>query len=154
LEPGPWREEFTRAAKDWNTGGTISVARNAAYLNWRYFQHPQTHYEMLTARDQSGLRGYLVLHTDGDQCAVDDLVTAENSVAGELLAGTATMARARGLQTLSVLWLSTHSRRQLLRDCGFHPRDSQQVVLLKFPLLHSGAGSDRLWYLALGDWDN
>ena len=160
LEPGPWGEEFTCAAKNWNTGGTISVARNAAYLNWRYFRHPQTHYEMLTARGQSGLRGYLVLHIDGDQCIVDDLVTAEDSVAGELLAETSTMARARGLQSLSVLWLSTHSRRHLLRDCGFHPRDSQQIVLLKFPLPHPGAGSDsgaasdELWYLALGDWDN
>src|SRR5277367_3683438 len=57
-DPGPWGEEFTRAAQEWSSSVGVCVARTAEYLNWRYREHPLQKYEMLTARQGSGLSGY------------------------------------------------------------------------------------------------
>lgn len=37
--------------------------RDSVVLNWRYRRHPDTAYTVLTAEDESGLRGYLVYST-------------------------------------------------------------------------------------------
>jgi GNAT superfamily N-acetyltransferase len=155
-EPGPWGEEFTQTAMEWSPRTGVCVARTAAYLNWRYREHPLQNYEMLTARLRSRLCGYLIYSANGDNCTVDDLFAGEDAVRSAMLAEVTRIARERGAHTVSVPWLATHPGRQLLEECGFRPRESSPVILLALPRVtprQSGPAPEE-WYLTHGDWES
>ena len=153
VEAGPWGEEFTQAAQEWSRAFGTCVVRTAEYLNWRYGEHPTRHYEMLTARGGSGLHGYVVLHVQGENCTIDDLMAEDDAVRRDLLVESIAIARARRVPTLSAPWLSSHPGGELLRKCGFRPRESCPVVLLSWPGT-TGAGPDPAgWYVSHGDWE-
>jgi hypothetical protein len=154
-EVGPWGDEFTRAVAKWSSDTGTCVARTADYLNWRYLQHPHRRYEMLTARGGSKLQGYLIQHIEKGDCTIDDLMAEDDAVRCDLLAESIAVSRARGVETLSAPWLSSHHGRDLLRKCGFRPRESHPVVLLSWPGIASGDGWDKgQWFLAHGDWES
>ena len=131
------------------------MLRTADYLNWRYREHPTQSYEMLTARQGGKLRGYLILHMNGEDCTIDDLLAEDDPVRSALLAEATAVARQRGVHTLSAPWLSTHPGRQLLEQCGFRPRESSPVVLLSLsrPTQRQVGPAKDEWYLTSGDWE-
>jgi len=133
------------------------VARTAKYLNWRYAEHPQQHYELLTARHGSGLHGYLTHHSNGEDCVIDDLVAETDAVCLALLAEAIARARASGVHTLSAPWLGSHPGTQLLEKCGFRPREASPVVLLALAPGKQGQigpADGCCWYLSHGDWES
>ena len=103
-------------AREWSSSVGVCVARTAEYLNWRYREHPLQKYEMLTARQGSRLRGYLIHHSIGEDWTIADLF-AENDAARSVLLREATaVARKHGAHTVSVAWLATHPGRRLLEQ--------------------------------------
>lgn len=154
-EDGPWGEEFTAAARDWIPADGISVVRTAEYLNWRYLGHPLQNYEMLSARRDGKLGGYLIRHLNGTSCIINDLLTQDRSVFEALLKAVVRLGRADGAHTISTPWLAADPGSRLLRKYGFHPRDSSPVLLLPFkPQGQSGSGrKNSECYLAHGDWE-
>jgi hypothetical protein len=156
VEAGRWQEEFTESAKRWSSPMGICVGRTAEYLNWRYGEHPHQQYQMLTARQDGTLRGYLIYHRHGEDCTIDDLLAEDDSVGAQLLTEASAVAREQRVQTLSAPWLSTHSGRQLLERCGFRTRELSPVVLLTLPgaaRLRSGVMKAG-WHLTHGDWES
>jgi hypothetical protein len=153
-ERGPWQEEFTLAAREWAPRTGICVARTAAYLNWRYREHPAQNYEMLTARQGARLGGYLIHHTEGENCTVNDLFAEDDSVRGALLTEATAVARKRRVHTLSVPWLASHPGTQLLEKCGFLARESSPVVLIALSQAHEVKPAGKSWYLTSGDWES
>jgi hypothetical protein len=154
-EVGPWGEEFTQGAREWSPHTGVCVLRTADYLNWRYRGHPTQCYEMLAARQGDKLLGYLILHMNGEDCTIDDLLAGDDQVRSALLSQSATVARRRGVHTLSAPWFSAHSGGQLLGQCGFRPRESCPVVLMTLPQPtqdQPGPATDE-WYLTNGDWE-
>ena len=156
VEVGPWGEEFTQAAREWSPSMGICVARTADYLNWRYREHPNRRYEMLSARQNGELRGYLIQHMDGEDCTIDDLLAKEDGVCNALLVEAIAVARKNRVHTLSAPWLSTHQGRRLLEKCGFRPRESSPVVLLTLPAASRSQNGEAKggWYLTAGDWES
>lgn len=155
VESGPWGDEFTQAAREWSPALGNCVARTADYLNWRYREHPTRRYEMLTARGDAGVHGYLVLHIQGENCTIDDLMAEDDAVRRDLLVASIALARARRVPTLSAPWLSSHAGAELLWKYGFRPRESCPVVLLSWPTAASEADPDtRGWYVSHGDWES
>lgn len=154
VDPGPWGEEFTEAAREWSPSTGVCVFRTADYLNWRYREHPLQAYEMLAARQGNRLSGYLILHMNGEDCAIDDMLAEDDPVRSALLAAATAVARQRGVHTLSAPWMSTHPGRQLLEHCGFRPRESSPVIVLPLqqPAQSRGPAGDE-WYLTGGDWE-
>ena len=155
-EPGPWGEEFTQAAYQWSPRVGICVARTAPYLNWRYREHPQRTYQLITARRASALCGYLILHVNGEHCSVDDLFAEDDTVRKVLLGEATSLARQLLADTLSVPWLATHPGRLLLEESGFRARESSPVVLLALSGSsedQSGAAGDE-WFLTQGDGES
>jgi hypothetical protein len=154
-ESGPWGEEFTIAAGNWHGGMEIRVARTAAYLNWRYGEHPSRRYEMLAAREGGRLRGYLVQHVEGGNCTIDDLMGEDDVVRRDLLAESIAVGGARGIGTLSAPWLASNGGRKLLRQCGFRSRESRPVVMLARPDAAGDIARDTgKWYISHGDWES
>lgn len=153
VETSPCGEEFTQAALKWSHDVEVCVARTAEYLNWRYKEHPQRRYEMLTARNSKRLCGYLVHHREGENSAIDDLVGDNDSVRRDLVIEAITMARKQQVQTLSAPWLSAHRGRRLLESCGFRPRESSPVVLMTSVQTKHRTANESIpsWYLTNGD---
>lgn len=149
----PCGEEFTAATRRWATRMGICGSRDASYLNWRFLQHPQRKYHLLTARKNGRLCGYLIYERAGDDATVADLFGEECSVSKALLVETITLARRAGVHTLSAPFLSSHPSRKILEDCGFQPRESTPVMLVGLPWarnVQGHRGTDQ-WYLTHGD---
>ena len=155
-EAGPWQEEFSDAAKQWSSTLGICVARSAEYLNWRYREHPTQQYAMLTARRSDKLAGYLIYHTNKNGCTIDDLLCQDDSAAAALLQEATDIAHRQHAETLSVPWLSTDDGTEVLRKCGFRPRESSPVVLLTLPRAVNRwpRAPSTKWHLTSGDWES
>ena len=149
----PCGEEFTAATRRWTTRMGICGSRDANYLNWRFLQHPQRKYHLLTARKDGELCGYLIYERVGEDATVADLFAEESSVCRALLVETIAIARRAGVHTLSAPLLSSHPSREILENCGFQPRESTPVILLSLPWARNAQvdrGADQ-WYLTHGD---
>jgi GNAT superfamily N-acetyltransferase len=146
-------EEFTHASQQWAPRMGICADRSAAYLNWRFLQHPQRRYQILTARKSGRLCGYLIYHWAGEDAIVVDLFAEEDPVSKALLVETIAIARRCGVSTLNAPFLQSHGGREILEDCGFQPRESCPVVVVAL----SGVANQRTdqgaahWYLTHGD---
>ena len=153
VEEGPWGSEFTEAGRRWSSPEQICVARTTEYLNWRYQQHPERHFEMLTARQNGSLCGYLVRHVMGEDCAVCDLLAESDLVAKALVRETIAFARKQGLHRVNVPWMSGHAGARVLESCGFRPRESTPLVLLTLLRAKSKgiAEENHPWHLTDGD---
>lgn len=152
-ETGPCGEEFTLAFRQWAPRMELCTDRSAEYLNWRFLQHPQRRYQLLTARKDGRLCGYLIYHWAGEDATVVDLFTQDEPVSKALLVETIEKTRSCGVQTLSAPFLGSHPGRAILEDCGFQPRESSPVVALGLPWNANGRTgqiADR-WYLTHGD---
>jgi hypothetical protein len=152
-ETGPCGEEFTQAFRRWAPRMGICADRSAEYLNWRFLQHPQRRYQILTARKDGRLYGYLIYHWEGEDASVVDLLAEDEQVSKALLVETITIMRDCGVHTLSAPFLGSHPGRKILEDCGFQPRESSPVVVLDLPWNATRSDSqvaDR-WYLTHGD---
>lgn len=55
-------EEFWRKVSEKNTN--ILIERDIAYLNWRYFKHPEKSYVVLACEEKKEVVGYAVLSVD------------------------------------------------------------------------------------------
>jgi hypothetical protein len=146
-------EEFTHAFQQWAPRMGICAHRSADYLNWRFLQHPQRRYQILTARKDGRLRGYLIYHRAGEDATIVDLFAEEDEISKAILVETIAIARRSGVNTLSAPFLQAQGSRQILEDCGFQPRESSPVVVLALPWegnrqTDQGAGR---WYLTHGD---
>jgi len=152
-ETSPCGEEFTRAFRQWAPRMGICANRSADYLNWRFMQHPQRRYQLLTARKGGSLCGYLIYQWAGEDATVVDLFAEEDQVCKALLIETIAIMRHCGVNTLSAPFLQSHAGREILEDCGFQPRESAPVMLLTLPWAVNHKGDHGLdhWYLTHGD---
>lgn len=155
VQPGPWGQEFTSAAQAWSKAMGTCVARTASYLNWRYADHPLHKYEMVTARQNGRLCGYLLFHIQTEDWIIDDLLAEEHSAAQTLLIETVAQARKRGVHTVSAPWLSQHPGSKWLAEFGFARRESSPVVLIRLkPKSPATIEVNDSWYLSNGDTES
>jgi GNAT superfamily N-acetyltransferase len=154
-EAGPWGAEFTEAIWKWSPAATITIARTAEYLNWRYRGHPQQQYEMLTARRNGKLYGYLVRHVAGNTCVIDDLLAENDSVCKVLLLEAIGLGRRDGAHTITLPWPFKDPGQRLLKKYGFRPRESSPAVLLPFPRPNrcQDGPANAGWHLPHADWE-
>jgi hypothetical protein len=152
-EIGPCGEEFTQVFRQWAPRIGICADRSAEYLNWRFLQHPQRRYQLLTARKDGRLCGYLIYHWEGEDATVVDVLAEDERVSKALVMGTIAVTRNCGVHTLSAPLLESHPGRRVFEDCGFQPRESSPVVVLSLPWNGNrpeGQVADH-WYLTHGD---
>ncbi len=152
-EAAPCGEEFTIAFRQWAPRMGICADRSAAYLNWRFFQHPQRRYHLLTARKNARLCGYLIFHWESEDATIVDLLAEEEQVSKALLVETVAIMRRCRVYTLSAPFLGSCSGREIFEDCGFRPRESSPVIVLRMPGAanpHGDQVADH-WYLMHGD---
>ena len=131
LHQGSFAAEFTDLAQQVAQAGGAFVERSAEFLNWRYLQHPYRKFELVTARRQNQLRGYLVFEQAGGEATVVDLFGLdEPELLQSLLSRAVTMARDRGAEILNVPVLASHPRAAQLEALGFSPREAQPLITI------------------------
>lgn len=125
-------EEFTAAFHRWAPRMGTCAERSAEYLNWRFLEHPQRRYQILNARKQGNLCGYLIFHGEGEDATIVDLFAEKEEVSKALLTEAVASTRNQGFQTLSAPLLSSHWGGKTFEDCGFQLRESSPVVALNY----------------------
>jgi len=120
--------EFDELDRARRVGTRLHLDRSAAHLNWRYRAKPGSGYEMLTARDARGLRGYAVFSMEEGDAQVADLSALDEATAQALLDEMAAHLWRQGAATVSMPLLASSPLVATLRRNGFHPREASPVV--------------------------
>lgn len=157
LHEGACQEEFSVLAREVSAGYGLCVERTAKYLNWRYLAHPIRHHQILTARQNGSLSGYLVFTQSGLDARIVELFgIPQEEMLKSLVAGAAKLLRERGVMTLSAPMGVSHPWVPLLRSLGFRPRESTPVILLRTARFRAAAEAipGRGWLLMDGDRDS
>jgi hypothetical protein len=124
-----------------------SAIRDAAFLNWRFAEHPARRFRLLGVRGGDVLRGYAVYHSDpgllsGQALVMDWLVLPGDEEASErLLAGCLSCARADGAAGLLASFPEWSPWSLYFQERGFlhHPSEYLEVVRSSVPRF------DMLW---------
>jgi|HubBroStandDraft_6_1064221.scaffolds.fasta_scaffold95078_2 GNAT superfamily N-acetyltransferase len=154
VHEGICKEEFTTLAHSVGSRFGSCIERSAAYLNWRYLQHPLVHYEILTARQAGELRGYVVFsHTGKDAKIVDLFGFSDTAMWTSLVARVVALLRERGVVTLSMPALASSPWAGLLMGWGFRPRESAPLVVCGTSKGGTALGEELTdpWFLMDGD---
>jgi hypothetical protein len=149
---GTCNEEFTHLAHAVGSRYGCCVQRSAAYLNWRYLQHPLVRHEILTARRDEKLMGYVVFsHTNQDAKIVYLFGFSDTAMWNALVARVVTLLRNRGVVTLSLPALAASPWTRLLKGWGFHPRETAPLVAYPHASAEASAEGPAHWFLMDGD---
>jgi hypothetical protein len=130
LLQGPCGEEFSILERKTSADYGLCLRRSAAYVNWRYRDNPIQRHEIVAARVDGELAGWIALTHDG---AAGTLVDLFGRPEPGLLAATVQAAiailRARGCHTAAVSLLDAHPWTGLFRRIGFSLRETSPVFL-------------------------
>jgi hypothetical protein len=149
---GTCQEEFTHLAHTIGSRYGSCVERSAEYLNWRYLGHPLVHYQILAARRDGELRGYVVFsHTNEDAKIVDLFGFSDTSMWTALISRVVVLLRDRGVATLSIPALAPGPWTGLLKSWGFHPREAAPIVVCAPGAMVRSAENASGWFLTDGD---
>jgi ribosomal protein S18 acetylase RimI-like enzyme len=141
--------------------GVIHVDRDAAYLQWRYLEHPVRDYEALACMRGDELRGYCVFRIDGRRGLLVDLqVIPGDADAASALVRHALRAMAERGARVAVSWLPREGpERAALVRRGFssryrqlaRARSSAVVIAYESP---NGPLVGKPWAIVPGDHDS
>jgi GNAT superfamily N-acetyltransferase len=146
---GRFAEEFTALANRVDAAGSGHIHRTAEYLNWRFLDHPHCRFEILTAREEKQVKGYIVfLEEGGDARIVDWFAEDPVEIRRALVAQAIDILRSRGCETLSLPISASHPWCSDLKTLGFRPRESQPIVTLDN---QTDAAEEPSWLFLEGD---
>jgi len=123
-------QEFTALACKLAPEHGIHTFRSAAYLNWRYRNHPARSYRVITARTASSqLAGYVIFSLERQSATIADLCCREDaSLLQGLVQSAVSLARSAGAASLSFPLLESSRWIPLLRAMGFLLRECSPLV--------------------------
>jgi hypothetical protein len=156
LFAGPCESEFSELTEEIRGHWGNIVQRSAEYLNWRYFQNPQQHCEMLVARSHGRVIAYAVFTQDGGHGLLLDLFGYDDpAVFVELIKHTATIFAQREVSTFSVFILDSHPIVPVLQGLGFSERENSPALIYEVERCSAQSSQypDR-WCLMHGDRDS
>jgi len=156
IQDGPCGEEFTALMHEQRGKFEICLQRSAEYLNWRYANNPLAHHEIVTARRNGRLVGYVVWTQTNEDASIVDLFGEKNPGMLKCLVGeVAARTQKRGVMTLSVSINESHPWRSLFAEMGFHLRDSCPVVIIPSKAFTRKIDPQLIgWHLMQGDRDS
>jgi hypothetical protein len=134
--------------------GRYWCVRDAAFLNWRYFEHPLFSYVALGLYHGDALTGFCVVRTNGSKAMLMELGVADGALkgAGVLVNAAMRTARAAGCNQLDTYATESWQFWPLLRRMGFVSRPSNVFVTGR-QTGHDEAAREHCWTLVPGDSD-
>ena len=153
----PCGEEFSDLTHEIGSRYGVCVQRTAQYLNWRYLENPLEKHEILTARIDGKLEGFVVFTQAGEDAQMVDLVACDVERLHEILiGGCVELLRRRGVGTIHVPVLSGHPWIGALVSQGFRSRESVPFVASVVSRYRSQLAPEcgTVWALMHGDRDS
>lgn len=152
LHPGPCGEEFSVLDRESVDGSATRIRRPAAYLNWRFLANPFRSHEIMTARRNGSLAGYLVLAKDAAGPAIVDLSPCPRPVAAALVGAAVRLAHRRRASAITASVVDSHPAIAILGALGFRAREASPVIVCPAPGVSSRL-EHTAWCLTEGDRD-
>ncbi|HEU4930359.1 MAG TPA: hypothetical protein VFU38_11065, partial [Candidatus Krumholzibacteria bacterium] len=139
---------------------SITLARDAAYLNWRYADHPNLKYRLVVATRDRAASGFMVWRPSvvGERRAVvpDFLVAKGDAITFQrLLAQVIVQASAAKCSSLSILTTQAWAE-AVLRSFGFYPRGARNTWVIagwRDQISPASLTDREAWHVVLGDSD-
>lgn len=129
LVQGPCGEEFTALDQSLRRERVICAERTASYLNWRYLECPSKNHEILVARRNGDLLGYVILKNNPEDARIVDLVSLEEpGVIARLIARAVDKLRLSGAKSVSLVAGQGHRWSQLFERAGFRRRETSPII--------------------------
>ena len=148
--------EFSALARRVGVAHGICGERSAEYLNWRYLDSPLERHELLTARSDGTLMGYVaVTREERVATLVDVFSVADEAISSALLRHAVARLWTQGIADVRVAVVAPDPWLARLTRIGFRPRGEAPVVVHALP----GAGlvstmlQHSTWFLTHGDRD-
>jgi len=152
LHSGPCGEEFSALDRESVDEGATRVCRSADYLSWRFLANPFRSHEILTARRDGKLAGYLVLAADAAGPSIADLSPSPRAVTAALVVAAVRLAHQRRASAITASVMDSHPAIAILAELGFRAREASPVIVCVAP-----GGPARLehttWAFTEGDRD-
>jgi GNAT superfamily N-acetyltransferase len=149
--------EFDLLAQQTVPGDGWSVMRSAAYLNWRYLDHPHLRHRIFVARKAKQLVGYAILIETETHLDVVDLRAADTSGTAlvAMLVSIAQECRKLGLAGVTTSLLANDARLEQLKRIGFSVRAQRAMVIHSATQADTAMSSNLVSHLQLcyGDID-
>ncbi|MDH4036279.1 MAG: GNAT family N-acetyltransferase [Candidatus Krumholzibacteria bacterium] len=149
----------------WETlarGYGITRVRDAAYLNWKYSDHPSLDYHNLVAMRADTPTGFLVWRlappgAEEKRAVAVDFLTARGDAQTlrRLIARVVVEAHAAGMESVSVLTTQTWAA-STLRGLGFMPRAARNTWVVagwEKVIPYEWLSDTTAWHVCLGDSD-
>jgi hypothetical protein len=153
LHLGPCGQEFDQLDKQLQSSAGVQTARTAGYLNWRYFEHPNKAHEILTARRQGALIGYIVYTKDAEDANIVDLGAIEESaVIARLLSAAVDRLGSLGAAAVNLNAGDSHPWSDVFERSGFWKRESSpSVVYSSASSTISASDFQQNWHVMRGE---
>lgn len=149
LLSGRCGEEFTKLAMNIGAKLGTCVERSAEFLNWRYTDHPQQKFEILTARQGRLLAGYAVLSQQASRVTIMDLLSLEApEIRKDLIRAAIALSKSRKCESVQASILASHPYQAEMKSLGFHSRESSPVIFFDGG---KGDATNANWFLMEGD---
>lgn len=156
LHAGRCGEEFSVLARRVGVAHGICGERSAEYLNWRYLDTPLERHELLTARSDGTLMGYVaVTREERVATLVDVFSVADEAVSSALLRHAVARLWTQGVTDVRVAVVAPHPWLARLTRIGFRRRGEAPVVVHALPgtPLDAAVLQHSTWFLTQGDRD-
>ncbi|MBF0202849.1 MAG: GNAT family N-acetyltransferase [Desulfamplus sp.] len=113
--------DFDQIWRNASTDYPLSVIRNSAYVEWRYFNHPEKTYEVwcYKTRFNKDSKAFIVIQIKGRKAViVDILVQNSEKIFRDFLGNIASMLLKRGIETVEVWVPHDHFLAVFFQGCG------------------------------------
>jgi len=157
---GPFDAAFDELWNAVEAGRTVTVVRDAAYLNWRYVDCPATDYARLAAFRDGSLQGLAVFCAwpERRKAYLVELLARDDCPAtlAALLGGVVESLAAAGIGLVTACFPAGSAEAQALRRMGFRGWVGRFWNLELTVMTDPDGGGPELdvanWYFSLGDW--
>jgi hypothetical protein len=156
IHEGSCGDEFTVLEQEQRGTLGFYLERSAEYLNWRYIDNPLVRHEIVTARRNGRLVGYIVWTQAGDNAFIVDLFCEQDAaIVRHLAAEIVVLAQKRYANSVNVWIEKSHPWRSVFVEMGFRLRESAPMMILPSKsFAHKIHGKPTGCYLMQGDRDS
>jgi hypothetical protein len=154
-----WRPHFDELAERSRTFARFVLVRDAAYVRWRWIDHPSFDFSVLVARPDDGsdaIDGYVVFAVFGRRGRIVDLLASDEPAALALVSRASEELEGAGVERIVFElnderpWVS-----RAMRRLGFLPRGSgpNMTAEARSDWVPGAVRERRSWYVTLADTD-
>lgn len=155
--PLQFRDEHSALLESCLLPGLIAPHKSAAYLNWRYTNHPRVNYCLLEEHRKGKLVGFLVLKLYKKEGTLYGhilewgVTRKDTDLLGVLLASAVRFFLKNRVAIVSCWMTSEHPFYSMLTELGFYPKGF--ITHFGYRSISEVDSSNRSWFITMGDSD-